>query len=124
MMNKILFILITSLLFLWMSCAQALKGTLTDARDYCTTQAVDGDHEFVSFSAMKANLPAGILTDDGKFVYLAIESERLARWATKTIKVEGEKELNGRLVRPEKIWVKTEKGWEIVDFQRPKVLNK
>lgn len=91
-----------------------VEGTLTEARCYFTTGAVGGRHQYCAFMSMKANPPVGVLTARGEFVYLAIEPRRLARWASRPVRAEGEVLPGGRLMKPTKIWAQTDAGWTLI----------
>jgi hypothetical protein len=92
-----------------------VEGTLTEARCYFTTGSVGGKHEYCAFMSLKANMPVGILTSQGEFVYLVIEPKRLAKYAVKTVRASGEVLPGGRVLQPEKLWVKTEASWQSIN---------
>jgi hypothetical protein len=91
-----------------------IEGTLTDARGYFNAGVKGPRYRYNQYLAMRADLPVGLLTDGGEFYYLAIEPRRLAKHAAKAVRVEGKALPGGRLVRPSKIWVKSDSGWEAI----------
>lgn len=112
MKNQPYILLFLAVTWLFSACSNSVAGKLVDARDYCTTKATGGDHEFAVFSAMKANLPAAILTADNKLIYLSVPSQKLALYATDPVKVKGKNLKQQHLIKPEKLWVKTNEGWK------------
>jgi predicted small secreted protein len=93
------------------SCGNAVKGILTDARDYHSTNAKGGDHGYASFNAMRANLPAILIDKKNTVYYLCVASDKLARYATSEIKVEGDRDKSSNMILPKKIWVKEGRKW-------------
>lgn len=105
--KKILFLALTSC---FCACS-SIQGTLIDARDYHLTSGVGGDHTFAAFSALRGNLPAGLLTKNKKVYYLTLPSDKLAPYATDIIRVEGKRNLSKNLLLPKKVYVKKNRTW-------------
>lgn len=94
-----------------------VQGTLTEARCYFATGAVGGDHQYCAFISMKANLPVGILTEDGEFVYLVVAPDRLAEHATRLVRIRGARVIGGQLLLPREVWVHDGSRWQEISFQ-------
>lgn len=93
------------------SCSPEIKGDLTEARDYFHTGGRGGKHEFASFCALKAGLPAGILTKKGKFFYLSIPTSSFAYLVNEPVKVEGKLDKKSRTVVPRRLWYFSDGAW-------------
>lgn len=91
-----------------------IEGTLAEARCYFTTGEVGGKHAYCAFMSMRANLPVGVITDKNEFVYVDADSKRLAMLAAKTVRVEGRLSAGGRVMKPEKFYVRKGSAWEEV----------
>lgn len=63
-----------------------LIGRLVEARCYFETGAIADHHTYCAFRSAQANLPLGVLTDDGRFVYLAHVPSTLADHVTRRVK--------------------------------------
>lgn len=114
--NTILIFLLS--VAIYTSCTSSVSGKLVDARDYFNLGAEgEYDHQFAVFSALKGNLPSGIITQNDEFYYLAIPSTELSQYSTKTLKVRGEKNKTGKIILPKRIWVMTEDGWQEIEMK-------
>lgn len=98
------------------SCAKSYRGTLVDARSYLNLKS-DGHSQaqkYAAFYAMKGNLPAGILMKNDKIIFLCNPSLQLASYSSLEVKAKGKYISKFNLLKADQLWVKTDKGWEIV----------
>jgi hypothetical protein len=94
-----------------------VQGRLVELRSLFTSRARGDWRVYGEFVAAKSNLPIGILTPEGKVVYLAVEPERLARCISSILRVEGPTARDGRWLKPEKVLVQTASGWKRVELE-------
>lgn len=101
------------------SCASTYQGTLVDARNYLNLKAAGESpaQQYAAFYAMKANLPAAILMEKEKLVFLSHASGQLANYSSMEVKAKGAYLPKQRLLKAKQFWVKTEKGWEQVPIR-------
>lgn len=98
--------------------SRTVEGLLAEARCFHTTGANGANHEFCAFVAAQSNLPVGIQTDEGGFVYLAVQSRRLAKLVNQRLRVQGPVKWNGTLLLPQRIWRRENGGWHEVALNR------
>jgi len=91
-------------------------GTLIEARCYFNTGAIGGDHTYCAFMSAKANLPLGVYTDRGEFVFLTSTPSRLAAHMTRRVIVRGVLTPNRQLLRPDAIRVRSGSTWHDVEL--------
>jgi hypothetical protein len=91
--------------------ADEAEGVLTEARCYFTTGAQGERHKYCGFASLKANLPAGLRTADGRFIYLIVEPRQLASHVESTIRARGRFLPGGRMFRPDELWVRRGAEW-------------
>lgn len=101
------------------SCASTYQGTLVDARNYLNLKATGESpaQQYAAFYAMKANLPAAILMEKEKLVFLSHASGQLADYSSREVRAKGTYLPKQRLLKAKQFWVKTEKGWQQIPIQ-------
>lgn len=107
-------IILMLLAFSFQTCQYHVLGKLTSADVYFSVPIKSESHDYATFISLQSNLPAGLVTNDGNYIYLDIKSQLLAQYATEELKVKGEKTPNSNFIQPTKIWVKKGNKWLLV----------
>jgi hypothetical protein len=94
-----------------------VEGVVTEARCYFTTGAHGDRHKFCAFVSLKSDLPVGLRTEDGRFVYLVLEPKALAAHVEATLRVKGHFLPGTPFFRPERLWVKDDSDWRLIGMK-------
>lgn len=79
---------------------QEIQGILIEARCYFNTGATGGQHSLCAFRSAKANLPIGILTSDGEFIFITETPNEYAGYVARSVSVKGYLTHNRQLIQP------------------------
>lgn len=108
-MRIILLVLFISIIEI--SCSNTVTGKLTNADTHFAVSVESESNTFASFTELKANSPACIVTSNGEVVYLNTLAEDLADYCGEIVKVKGEKVGGMNTITPKKMWIKNLKKW-------------
>jgi len=93
-----------------------IQGTLVETRHYFETGAIGDDHTFCAYLSALAELPVGVLTEDGRLVMLTSRPSRIAAHMTKTVRITGKLTANGQLLVPSSLRVKNGTTWTAAEL--------
>jgi hypothetical protein len=97
---------------------QEMVGTLSEARVHFLTTVTKRKNDLAAYMGLRANMPAVLVTEDDDLYYIAAPPEELAALVGKTVKITGKLQPDSGLLKPSRLWVKTDGGWSEVKSGR------